>query len=146
MKGTGLGPVGNWEKPGMVLTHAIYSLEKKSRLSSIWSLGLCWEGQEETVGPQRTSQQQGGRMQKGWKAKAREKAPKGIWGRQRQTLPPSSGGRQAITAVRFQFFSYSLSSLLTNAFHRIIHLPLAALITANYLILAGVIAEQTSIS
>lgn len=53
--------------------------------------------------------QPGGRMQKASEVKAKERAPKTI--NEKQSLPTTFGGRQAIIAVRFQFFYYSLSKL-----------------------------------
>lgn len=147
MKGTELGTVDNRKKTDVVLPRGIYRLGKKPTLSSLWretqSLGLCWERQEDMQGHIEHPGKLGGRIQKGSEAKARERAPKGIKGGWRQTWPISFGGRQAIRQWDFSFSSaYCLKqSLLTNAFLWITHLPLAALIAVNYLILAGALAN-----
>lgn len=77
---------------------------------------------------------------------ASERAPEVINRGQRQTLPATFGGRQAITAVRFHFFPSSLSKLESvDKCLSLNHPPATG--SSNYSELphpAGVTAEQTS--
>lgn len=100
---------GQQEKDRYNFHCGIYSLGKPI-LSSAWretqSLGVSGKGRR---GHTDHPGQPGGRLQEASEVKAKDRASKTI--NERQSLPTRFGGRQAIIAVRFQFFSYSQSKL-----------------------------------